>query len=815
MDRQLPFRRLLKSAALCGAMLSAPAVAQEAGEPPQIPDEAEAGSVTVPSQQVREEGLDSQTDQSTVIQEIVVTARRQEESLQDVPVAVSSLRGDVIENSRVVNTEAITSRVPTLNISVGGSGSGGQVSLRGVGSSNVSAAFDSAVAFDFDGVIISTMRIVQSAFFDAAQIDVLKGPQSLFFGKSATAGVLSIRSADPTPHLEATIRAAYELEEKGHTVEGYISGPITDTLGFRLAGSFNDIDQLYENRAPNVAHPERGEKNITLRGTLDWQPSDRLTANLKVNYVGREADGEIRHTQVSCGPNGTADPLFVLGGAIVIPAGYDCDAFDNEFWLPDSAPPLAVQGPPGLDQNGGVPFNDTDVILARLRVDGQLSDTIGFSSLSGYFDFESRGQDFYGYGGVVGIGTDLNHNKTKQLSQEVRVFSENLGPLNWMFGGYYEEREILFAAAQNAVNFGFFARDPITGSSFDWHRRHYTDSRAYAAFGSFTYDISSSTEISGGIRYTKEKKTNRIRVPYVHAALSAPPLNFIESGFESPELRFSDSNWSPEIAVLHEVSPDVSIYAAYKRGFKSGGIDNSALPSNKLSEYAASGDFTPLIFESETAEGFEVGWKSYLAGRSIRLNGALFYYTFSDLQLQNFDPVAIQYSTTNAGEVQSRGAELDLLWRAPVPGLSFSGAVAYTDAEFTESYVSNAGVDLKGRAPARAPEWAGYVSANYSAPIGAWTEFEVLGLANFSSSYFTDEGTFDDYVQDGYTTFDLTVSVGHIAERWKLSLIALNLTDKIYVNSSSGRPFQGPGGDDTAFIQNRGRQIFLQGSVGF
>lgn len=815
MNKRTRISRLLKGAALCSLLVSAPALAQQAEEAPQIPDQVEAGSVTVPAQQLRDGQPDPQANETVGIEEIIVTARRQEESLQDVPVSVSSLRTDVIENARVVNTEAITSRVPTLNISVGGSGSGGQISLRGVGSSNVSAAFDSAVAFDFDGVIISTMRIVQSAFFDAAQIDVLKGPQSLFFGKSATAGVLSIRSADPTRQLEAAVRGAYELEEQGYTVEGYVSGPISDTLGFRLAGSFNDIDRLYENRAPNVAHPERGEKNVTLRGTLHWLPSDRLTANLKVNYVRHESNGEIRHTQVSCGPNGIADPLFVLGGAIVIPAGYDCDAFDNDFWLPDSAPQLAVQAPPGLDNNEGVPFNDTDVVMARLRVDGQLSDAIAVSSLSGYFDFESRGQDFYGYGGLVAIGTDLNHNKTKQISQEVRVFSENTGPLNWMVGGYYENRDVLFAAAQNAVNIGFFARDPITGSSFDWHRRHYTDGTAYSGFGSFTYDISPSTEISGGIRYTREKKTNRIRVPYVHAFLSAPPLNFIGSGFESPEIKFSDSNWSPELAVLHEITPDVSVYATYKRGFKSGGIDNSALPSNTLSEYAASGDFGALVFDSETAAGFEGGLKSYLAGRSVRLNGALYHYTFSDLQLQNFDPVQIQYSTTNAGEVRSRGGELELLWRTPVPSLSLAGSVAYTDSEFTESYVSNAGVDLKGRAPARAPKWAGYVSGEYALPLAARTEFRITGLANFSSSYFTDESSFNDYVQDAYTTFDLTASIGDVDDRWKLSLIGLNLTDKIYVNTSSGRPFRGPGGDDLALIQNRGRQLFLQASAKF
>ncbi len=300
---------------------------------------------------------------------IVVTARRRDEALQDVPISIASIGGDALEKSQITKPEALATRVPTLNIAVGGSGSGGQLSLRGIGSSNVSAAFDSAVALDFDGVVLSSMRLVQAGFFDVAQIDVLKGPQSLYFGKSATAGVLSIRSADPTSTFEASLRGSYEFEEEGYTVEGYVSGPISDTLGYRVAGRYNKVDELYFNAAPNVANPYRGEENINLRGTLEWEPSDDFKFNIKANYVGHENDGEIRHTQIDCGANGVADPLVLLGGAVVVPAGYDCDSLDNTFWLPDSAEPLGLMAPPGMDNNGGVPFNDTDMYLVRARAD--------------------------------------------------------------------------------------------------------------------------------------------------------------------------------------------------------------------------------------------------------------------------------------------------------------------------------------------------------------------------------------------------------------------------------------------------------------
>lgn len=747
--------------------------------------------------------------------DIIVTARRRDEALQDVPIAITSVGAGAIENSQISKIEGLSDRIPTLNISVGGSGSGGQISLRGVGSSSVSAAFDSAVPLDFDGVIVSSMRMVQSGFFDVQQIDVLKGPQSLYFGKSATAGVLSLRSADPTGDLEVGIKGSYEFEEKGYTTEGYVSGPISDALGFRIAARYNKIDRLYWNDAPGVRHPERGESNVNLRGTLEWKPNTDVSLNLKLNYVGHNSDGEIGNSQIYCGANGVADNLSLLSGRVVIPAGYNCNAFDNHMWLPDSAPQLGAKGPPGMDNNGGVPFNNTDIYMGRLRLNAKLNDSIAVTLVTGYFDFNSRGQDFYGYGGVVGVGTDLNHNSTKQFTQEVRFSSDNKGPFNWMLGGFYERRSITFEAAQNAVNIGFLRADPITGSTFDWLRQHYTKSDAYSVFASAFLDISDKIKLSGGLRYTSEEKSNIIKVPYVNAILSGPPFNFVASGTTSPMIHFKDDNVSPEVSLTYKLSDDVNLYGAYKKGFKSGGIDNSALPSSGLSNIIQSGNFSSLIFGSETAAGFEVGLKGTFVDRTVRINASLFNYTFSDLQIQSFNPVAIQYSTSNAGELRSRGGDLDVSWRTPLVGLVLSGAVAYTDTKFTKSYISNAGIDLLGRAAPRAPKWSGNIAADWEIPLGANLKLNLAGLVNFSSSYYTDTSAFSDYVQKGYATADLTVTVGSADDRWKLSVIGNNLTDKIYVNSGTGRPFRGPGGDDLVLTQNRGRQVFLQAALKF
>ena len=272
---------------------------------------------------------------------VTVTARKQAESLQTVPVTVTALGEETIDRFAYDKVADLTSRIPTLNVQVGGSGSGGQITLRGVGSSNISAAFDSAVAFDFDGVQISTMRILQSAFFDVEQIEVLKGPQSLFFGKSASAGVMSLHSANPTDEWEFSGKLGYEFEEEGITAEAVISGPISDKAGFRLAARFNDINKLVRNSA-DVANPKRGEENLNLRATFQLDPTDNFSANLKLNYVKQTNDGSFRWAAIDCGPNGIADPHLIFGGTVALPAGYDCAPLGDHFFYPDLTPVLAA-----------------------------------------------------------------------------------------------------------------------------------------------------------------------------------------------------------------------------------------------------------------------------------------------------------------------------------------------------------------------------------------------------------------------------------------------------------------------------------------
>ncbi len=854
--------------------------------------------LAVPGAALAQATAETATSAESSFGEIIVRARMQNETLQDVPVTVSVVGGEEIERYSFNQIAQVVSRVPTLNVQVGGSGSGGQLSLRGVGSSNISAAFDSAVALDYDGVQVSTMRMLQTGFFDVAQIEVLRGPQSLYFGKSASAGVFAIKSADPTPRWEAGVNASWEFEEKGWLVGGFVSGPLTDTLGIRFAGQINDISE-FQKLQPGTpaANQTRGLKYFMGRITLQWDPDPGLTANLKLQYTRFENDGAIGTAEVFCGKNGVADPIVLLQGNIAIPAGYDCNVFDQRYFLVDASRALApgVPLPSRAAGRNGVPFGETDLFFARLKWDAKLNDRFTLSSVTGFLDLDAVDFDSYSYGGIgpasttipapsppfppgstlpvgaiapalgaangpgvaLGVGTSDPVNKLRQVTQELRLASSFEGPVNFMVGGFYEWRQYTFDTAQNAVNISLIGPDPTlplvgggvaqgTGYTYDWNKIHVTKTEAVSLFASLTADLTDTLQLSGGLRWTDEQKVQTISIPFVHNRLAyvaaggglfRPSPAFLQSGFFSGPIEFSDSNWSPEVTLRYQPNPDLNLFASFKTGFKSGGIDNSALPSNSLRGLASPDPAVveatrdALIFDSETAIGGEIGAKSRLANGSVTLNGTVFYYKFKDLQVQNFNSVQIQFITTNAGEVTTSGFDLSGAWSTPVEGLAVSGNLSFLKAKYTDDFIQPGldgilgtadDINLRGRRASQSPRWSGNVAADWSIGLTPGLQLTLGGNLSFNSGYITDENTLkDDFVQKSFVLLDTSIGIGPPSGRWRISLIGVNVTDEIFVITSGPRPFlQGPGGrlpqgDDIIVTQNRGRQLFIEGRINF
>ncbi|QYU68984.1 TonB-dependent receptor [Leptolyngbya sp. 15MV] len=427
-------------------------------------------------------------------------------------------------------------------------------------------------------------------------------------------------------------------------------------------------------------------------------------------------------------------------------------------------------------------------------------------------------------------------NTLEQFTQEVRLTSNFASPFNFMIGAFYEDRKMGLSTSQNAFNPSLvLGPDPVTGFTFDWFADRPISSEAISLFGSATIDFNDQWQLSGGVRWTDEKKSTIIAFPYVHGFITTA-FGAVASGFTTDPIVFKDSNVSPEIVLRYTPSEDINIYAAFKSGFKSGGVDNNLLPTgtvvpglNSPDPIVAEAAANALRFDSETSIGGEIGLKSQFAKRSVTLNAVLYYYVFDNLQVQNFDPAIFNFDTTNAGELTTFGLDVEFSWFTPIDGLSFSGAISWLDAEFSDTFlVPASGDDLEGRRPARAPRISGNIAMDWRTPLSSELELGVNGNLAYTSSYITansTSATFNDavrnangalnnLVQGGFVTIDGSLSIGASNRRWTLSLIGRNLTDKQWINTSGPAPFVGAG-DDHVVTLNRGRQVFVEAAFKF
>ena len=769
-----------------------------------------------------------------VIEEIVVQARRQNETLQDVPVSITSVGGEQLTNFQMDQVGEIAERIPNFNVQTGGSGSGGTVNLRGVGSSAISAAFDSAVALDIDGVTVSRMRMVQSAFLDLKQVDVLKGPQSLYFGKSASAGVVAFQSANPGEELEAKLSAGYDFGLEGYFVDGFVSGPISENLGARLAVRYSESDEIWRNEAPGRPE-ENGEEDLSARLTLAWQASDNVNVNFKSTITSHEADEAIGNTDILCAVPG--DPQTSSFAGQNLPGGYDCDHDDGVSQVGGHNALFAqnVAGRKGLS-----PYEELDTSITRLQIEWDINKNLTLTSVSGYFDLEEEGASCYGYD-TRGIGCNHTVNETEAFSQELRLAGNISESVSFLLGAFYQDRELLFDTSQEAVGganlaplFGLPSIDPATGFTDDWRKIHATDSETKSIFASVTVQASDRLEVTAGVRYSEDERTQAITVPHVHYMFDVLALNFVPNGFESGDIDFDDTNTSPELSLLYVLNDDINLYAAYKSGYKAGGVDNSALPSSSLATAAATGDFGALIYETEEGDGFELGLKGKFLDNSVRLDVTAFRYTYEDLQVQSFDGTSIQFRTSNAGELVSQGLEADFTWLPAVDGLTVYGAVSILDAAFSDSFTPTppdgvfdpavlALYDLDGQSTSGAADFALNAGLDYSAPMDGGLEWGFGLNASYSDEYETQNEDPDGFVQDSFVLLNARVFVGAQDGKWKVSVSGRNLNDELYVVTTGDRPFAdssnntlkpgGVGRGDSVLNYARGRQVFLEFEV--
>ncbi|MDE8653910.1 TonB-dependent receptor [Novosphingobium album (ex Liu et al. 2023)] len=761
-------------------------------------------------------GAESQSAETTSAEgfgEILVTARRRAESLQDVPVAVSVVSSATLENNLATDLTKVAELAPQVIIGRQTVGTGAVIGIRGISSTATDPGLDQSVAVAIDNVVLSRGRIVTTAMFDLAQVEVLEGPQALFFGKNSPAGVISVTSANPTSTLEGYIRAGYEFTADERYLEGAISGPITDTLTARFALRASDQEGWMRNVADPVQLPGRpgvfaaganngrrqpAGQNYAGRLTLRWEPSDDFDATLKVLASYEDINTSTGYAESFCAGGQTVPTA--LGAPL--PSG-DCkkDRIKSEGGLP---PQFAVNYPNG---NNGVPRFKTDAVLASLNMNKKLGE-VTLTSTTGYYkqDFtDNRNGDFTPYA-LIWAGQEENY---ELFTQELRLTSDFEDPLNFMVGAYFEDSSRffgnypdLFHAGLNVAAQNYTTVETLANA----------DNRSWSVFGQLSWKIIPTVELSGGARYSNDRKRQDI----VNDTVGVSTLPFRPAGSVLTS-RFTDDNISPEVTLSWKPSPGQLIYGAYKSGYKSGAISTAAL-------LLASATPENVQVGSETAEGFEVGYKGDLFNGRLRMNVTAYTYRFDDLQLGTFDPTTVSFRIQNAAAARTKGvsgsASLlvtdDFTLRANA-GYNRARYINFADAQCYPGQTLAAGCvggrqNLSGERLVRAPEFVFNVGADYSMPLGGW-KADLSADATRSSSYDTSADNAPGGIQDAYWRLNASVHLSPEDERFRLSVIGRNLTNSYYLVSTSGRP----AGTTNEFIGvfNRPREVVVQAEYRF
>ena len=676
-------------------------------------------------------------------------------------------------------------------------------------SSSISAAFDQSVAINVDGVVVNIGRFIHNAYMDMGGLEVLKGPQSLYFGKSATAGVVSITSNDPGDEWEFEAGLGYEFNHKNQQYDVVVSGPITDTFGARLALGKNSASELFRNLSPNVENEFRGEEARNARLTLLWEPNESLSIRLKHSISKYENDGANGRTEEIC-PEGAVQPTAIPSagtGFAIFPGVDDCKLNGNTS-IADLNTTLALGLPHG--GNTGVPFLDQETDFTALKVDWDINESYHLRSTTGWVDLDHIELDVYDYN--AGVFGGQHRNTYEAFSQEFILRSDLEGPFNFMIGAYYQDVEQGFEAWQyafnlalvpNILNFnpatqpisvalGFdptpgalFGPDPATGRGYDYNKNHFLDTEVRSIFVAGYFDVSDTIEITAGLRYTEEEKDGYITLPYFHGAAGI----FGFGGFDRVDgLEFEDDNVSPEFAVNWYVTENVSTFFAYKKGFKSGGVDNSALPTaapNPNSPTFNGFDF--LYYDSEEAEGFEIGVKAELLDGALRVNATAFQYEYTDLQVQLFNALIIQFETFNASELLTTGIETDFQWLTPVDGLFLRGNLAITDVSYEDDFFNATGQNLDGQDGVGSADIAGAIGFTYDFPIADGWRMDISSDLNYNDGYDIS-ATLDPFSQDSFWLWDAAIRFYTEDQRFEVALIGRNLSDEIYAFGSGARP---------------------------
>jgi iron complex outermembrane recepter protein len=754
-------------------------------------------------------GKEAGGDEPVRLDEIVVTAQKRVQGANDVGITLNAFSGDELAARGVATSEDLALFTPGLTVNETAATGVPIYTIRGVGFQDYSTAASSTVGLYFDEIAMPYTVMSRGAVFDLERVEVLKGPQGTLYGRNTTGGQINYISKLPTNKFTGGIKAGYGSFQT-FDAEGYVSGPLSENLRGRLAFTTTQSSEGWQRS--RTRDDKLGKQDVfAVRGLLqgDFGPVDAL---LRVQYVKDDSDNKA-NTAYDGSIAGLPEFALPYKGLLAyLGTG-------NAPWYSTGDNRAADWTNSYTDPNGVTynlrPHRNNDLTSVSLKLNWKLSDDVTLTSVSGYDKFKRNETNDWD-GMAINDSSNINTSDIKVFSQELRVTGQS-SALNWVGGVYYSDDKVdefynyfmsesLFGLG--SVEFGIppFQFSPI----FQLHTRYSQKTTSAAAFGHVEYNVTERLGLTGGLRYTDEKRRWSGCTFDAGEGTLAGFLNFafgsslapgacgtIDDDPNSPNYIFGviggpnannafhvynetlrAKKWMYKVGLDYKLTPDMLAYATYSRGFKSGGFNGAN--SNTTQQLKG--------YKPEELDSFEIGLKSSLLEHRMQLNLAAFYYDYKNKQEQDLAVTFVGNISglTNVPKSRIVGAEADLQW-TPVKGLLFNLGAAWLDTKVKEwQAVSPTSVwpnvvrfDASGIELPQSPKMQVNGGVDYEREINGNLKLRMGVDGNYKGSTTGGaKGTAD--ATDSYAIVNARIGVGSASDRWMVTLWARNLTDKYY-----------------------------------
>ncbi|WP_112062199.1 TonB-dependent receptor [Hyphomonas pacifica] len=769
--------RVLLTSVCAVALMTPVAMAQQQGDETVV--RADAAATTDDDTSARRLGA------------VTVTATRRTQDILDVPVAVSNIGAEQMERSGISDVKQLTSIAPSLDITnTIGESYGAVIRVRGIGTSGSNPGLESATGVYVDGVYRSRSNLALNDMPGVERVELLRGPQGTLFGKNTTAGVLNVVTAKPSDEFEGS--AAVTVGNLGlKRFDATIEGPLTDNLGARLDIMTMDRDGYTESEFTGQEYG--GRERFQARGQLYWEPTDTVDVRVIADYTDKSEDGSNFLIYRSITP--TAEAL--LGQFGPVPTAQD--EISDYYTTPTDG------------QNWG------QTVLDR-GISAEVNWDVGpgtLTSITAWRKFDADRQFDPDAGPVDLLYDDRDGEVFESFSQELRYQGVS-GDLDYLFGVFYANDKI---ESRDSYSFGADLEQwlgllvgsdtlfstvtglpagsvfPEGGGAYDVFKQ---EGDSVALFTHNTYQLTDKISITGGLRYTIDDKSLDANLtsnnPACEAAIASggEGLTTTPAGLRGlvciPNFdtrrdgRYTDSRSEEEfsgvLSALYRINGDLSTYASYSRGYKSGGyqFDRGGLT-------IPNPDGAQLEFEPEFADAYELGLKGVFMDGLVRANLALFYTELTDYQFSYVQAAAsgeTQRVVANLPQLTSQGVELETVFH-PTEELSVNFAATYQDADFGDSDFPASLSYLEDRGNFNAPKWTLVSSANYDRDIPGTSlrTFAYLDARWQSKSNVSFSASIGpNHEQDAYATLNGRIGLGKQSDLWTIEVWGRNLTDE-------------------------------------